>query len=420
VALDWTAVDESIERLSTRAFGFLAELVAQPSTVGSESGAQDLMVTELERLGFAVGRQVIPDSVAALPGAGVPQRSYAGRHNVVARRGEGGRPLIVNGHIDVVPADEPQLWSSPPFEPRVDDGWMVGRGAGDMKCGFAMLSLALDALRETAPEAVSGQLTVVSAIEEEYTGNGTLASVADGVLAEAALLVEPTGLDILIGGTGVLWFEIMVVGRSSHAESADRAVNPLEPALHVIAALRSLEADLNAQIDDPLLAEAPHPYNLNIGTVRVGDWQSSVPAVARVGIRLGFPRAWTVEEAQARVRRSVTDSTGSHDWLREHPPTLRFNGFLARGHLLAADQPLVGMVADAHRAAHGRAAQVTFLATTTDARSYLAAGVPAVCYGPRVRNIHGIDEAVELRSIVDGARTLARFLVDWFAQEAGT
>lgn len=410
-------MDASIERLSARAFAFLADLVAQPSTVGSESGAQDLMANELERLGFAVECQVIPESVATLPGAGVPQLSYAGRHNVLGRRGDGGRSLIVNGHIDVVPAHEPQLWSSPPFEPRVDDGWMVGRGAGDMKCGFAMLSLALDALLETAPEAVSGRLTVVSAVEEECTGNGTLASVADSVLAEAALLVEPTGLEILIGGIGVLWFEIVVVGRSSHAESADRAVNPLEPALHVIDALRSLEVDLNARIDDPLLAEAEHPYNLNVGTVRAGDWQSSVPAILRMGMRLGFPREWTVEEAQARVRQSVIDSAASHEWLRERPPTLRFNGFQARGHLLAADQPLVAMVADAHCAAHGQAAATTFLATTTDARTYLAAGVPAVCFGPRVRNIHGIDEAVELRSIVDGARTLARFLVDWFAQE---
>jgi acetylornithine deacetylase len=59
------------------------------------------------------------------------------------------------------------------------------------------------------------------------------------------------------------------------------------------------------------------------------------------------------------------------------------------------------------------------MGSTTDARFYLNQfGVPALCYGPRVRNIHGIDEAVELQSIVDGARTLARFLIDWYADGA--
>ena len=57
------------------------------------------------------------------------------------------------------------------------------------------------------------------------------------------------------------------------------------------------------------------------------------------------------------------------------------------------------------------------MASTTDARLYLNdAGVPAVCYGPTGHDIHGIDESVELRSIVDGARTLARFIADWYGE----
>ncbi|HET7520470.1 MAG TPA: ArgE/DapE family deacylase [Candidatus Limnocylindria bacterium] len=410
---DWAAVDEAIDRLSPRAFGFLEELVRQPSTVGSESGAQSVMAAELERLGFTVERQPIPDDVGDLKGAGVPRAPYGGRHNVIGQRGQGPRSLIINGHIDVVPAETPELWTSPPFEPQVRDGLMYGRGTGDMKCGFAMLSLALGAMREAGLQT-GGRLTVVSAIEEECTGNGTLASIDAGLIADAALLVEPTSLDILLGGIGIVWFELLITGRSAHAESADRAVNPIDVAMRLMSSLRGFEAELNANGRDPLLPEAEHPYNLNIGRMDAGDWQSSVPATARIGLRLGFPRAWTVDEAEDRVRQAVAEAARADDWLRDTPPQVRFNGFRAHGHVADEASELVRCLTQAHADAHGTPAVGKLMATTTDARSYLAAGIPAVCYGPVAHNIHGVDEAVELDSIVEGARTLTRFLATWF------
>jgi acetylornithine deacetylase len=259
-----------------------------------------------------------------------------------------------------------------------------------------------------------GRLTVVSAIEEECTGNGTLASIDAGLTADAALLVEPTSLDILLGGIGIVWFELLITGRSAHAESADRAVNPIDVAMRLMSSLRGFEAELNANGRDPLLPEAEHPYNLNIGRMDAGDWQSSVPATARIGLRLGFPRAWTVEEAEDRVRQAVAEAARNDDWLRDTPPQVRFNGFRAHGHVADEASELVRCLTQAHADAHGTPAVGKLMATTTDARSYLAAGIPAVCYGPVAHNIHGVDEAVELDSIVEGARTLTRFLATWF------
>ena len=83
--------------------------------------------------------------------------------------------LLLNGHVDVVPA-EAELWSSDPFTPVRADGWLTGRGAGDMKGGFAMGLLAVAALREVMPDALTGELSFLSVIEEECTGNGTLAA----------------------------------------------------------------------------------------------------------------------------------------------------------------------------------------------------------------------------------------------------
>src|SRR4051812_5190271 len=178
-----TALDHAVADLSERALGFLERLVAEPSTLGNEAGAQAVIADQLERLGCAVERLPIPDSIGDHPAAGIPQLPYAGRDVLVGRLGTGDGPsLLLNGHVDVVPAGEAGLWASPAFEPERRDGWLYGRGAGDMKCGIAMATLAVEAVRTAAPEALEhGSLSLVSVIEEECTGNGTLASILAGV-----------------------------------------------------------------------------------------------------------------------------------------------------------------------------------------------------------------------------------------------
>jgi acetylornithine deacetylase len=345
----------------------------------------------------------------------VPQQSYAGRGNVVGHLTAGTGPsLLLNGHIDVVPAEAP-LWSAPPFQPVRGDGWLTGRGAGDMKGGFALAALALGALHAAVPGWLRGRLSVASVIEEECTGNGTLAAARAGVLADAAVLLEPTDLGLLLGGVGILWTEITVRGLPAHAESAHRAVNPVAAAFRVIDGLRALEKEMALQLEGPF-ARVEGACAVNVGTFRAGDWPSSVPGQAVLGVRVGFPPGWTPDEALKRVTDAVAAAAAADPWLAEHPPQVRATGFRAEGYLLDGTHPLAAALASAHQAAHGQPPRQFVLGSTTDARIYLNQyGVPALAYGPRTRNIHATDEAVELASIVAGARTLARFLAGYYA-----
>jgi acetylornithine deacetylase len=402
------ALDDAVGDLGQRALGFLERLVAEPSTVGREAGAQDALADELERLGCAVARLPVPDSIGEHPAAGIPQLSYAGRDVVVGRLGTGDGPsLLLNGHVDVVPAGESGLWTSEPFAPERRDGWLYGRGAGDMKGGIAMATLAVDALRAAAPELLDrGSLTLVGTIEEECTGNGTLASILAGVTADAVVIPEPTDLDLLLSGGGVSWFEVDVPGSAGHASEATSAESAIDAAFPVVEALRRFERDLNADRGDG------SPYRLNIGTIQAGDWTSSAPSVARLGVRVGHPRSWTHARVEKELGTLLSGIGGDG-----HHPTLRASGFRAEAYALAPTHPLAWALADTHAAVHGRPPVAIDGGATTDARLYQqVAGIPAVCYGPRARNIHGVDEAVEIASILAGARTLACFIAGWLTQ----
>ncbi|MEA2809546.1 MAG: acetylornithine deacetylase, partial [Rhodospirillaceae bacterium] len=133
----------------------LADLVKIPSTRFREAPAQDMMARLFKEDGLGVDRwQIKIDDLKHLPGYSPHSQDYDDAWNVVGAwrpsspsSKNGGRSLILNGHIDVVPEGPHDMWSRPPFEPAVKDGWMYGRGAGDMKAGLILNVFALRALR---------------------------------------------------------------------------------------------------------------------------------------------------------------------------------------------------------------------------------------------------------------------------------
>lgn len=417
-------LDDAVAACAPDALTLLEDLVRADSTVGREAPALEVLAFALEDLGFEIERLPLPDSIAADPVAGVSPLSSTGRYDLVGRRrgsGSDAPSLLINGHIDVVPAEDAGGWTSPPFVPTTRDGWLFGRGAGDMKCGFAMGLLAVRALDAVQPGWQRGDLTVLAVIEEECTGNGTLAAGRAGVLADAAVLLECTNLELLLAGIAIVWIEIEVDGRAGHAEASGSSVNPILASVAVLEGLRRLEQRMNDRHrdggGDPVFADIEAPYAVNVGRFTSGSWASSVPEVARIEVRVGHPATWSADEALEQVRLAVLDASADDPWLIEHPPRYRFSGYRAERYAQDPAHPLVQRFVRAHEAAHGSTPPSIAIGSTTDARYYVNQfGIPALAYGPRVRNIHGVDEAVEVSSIVDGARTLVRFLLDHYGE----
>jgi acetylornithine deacetylase len=337
----------------------------------------------------------------------------SGKRNVVADLGEGERSgdersvrgscrsLILNGHVDVVPPADEALWSHPPFHARRDGDWLYGRGAGDMKAGLAAMTGAVRALRR-AGATPAAPVQLQSVVEEECTGHGALQCVLDGPRADACVITEPHPDHLTLAQVGVLWFHVDVAGRPEHAARATQGFNAIDAAYEAIAALRALEARLN-ESPPPPFDVFEHPINFNPGVIAGGDWPSTVPASCTLSCRIGL---YPGQEPAAMQR--LVEEALAHLGVR-----VRYDGFACEGAVVGEAEPVVTVLGDAYARLHGERPALRATTATTDARHFVRAGIPAVCFGPRGERIHGIDERVSLRSVTESAQVLGLFIRDW-------
>lgn len=419
-----TELDRAIDTEAEAAFAFLAALVRAPSVVGAEQAAMEVFAQEAAAIGLTVKRLPFANAPMKDPRAGImppPELLTPDRYQVLATTpGDGDLLLLLNGHLDVVPASAAEFWTAPPFMPERRNGRLYGRGAGDMKSGFAVGMLALRALFATAPRLfATRRLGFIAVVEEECTGNGTLASLVDHrIAAQEVVVLEPSGLGLMLGGVGVLWIDIDVAAPSGHGYAASTGAGPIELGLSLVERLRQWSAQLSHAQPEPSMPEEENPYNVNLGKMQAGDWGSTRPSRASFTVRVGYPRAWTPEKAEAELRQVIAAAAAEMSF--PYQPIVTLSGFRAKGYLLDKESRLVRDLSTAHLDAHGTEPVLFTLGSTTDARIYLNDfAIPAVSFGAVSHDIHGIDESVELQSIVDAARTLARFILMRFdAKEA--
>ncbi len=357
-----------------------------------------------------------PEKLAAHPGFAPVPWSYEGRYNLVAKRpadAPGGRSALFNGHLDVVSPEPLELWDSDPFVPFTRDGWLYGRGAGDMKAGVAAMTYALHAV-ERAGFGLRAPVTLEAVIEEECCGNGALACLEAGYDAEAVLIPEPFGPTLYIAQVGVLWFKVSLRGVPTHVQEATAGTNAIEKVWPLIAVLRRLETAMNAEDRPEPWRGIEHPLNLNIGIIRGGDWPSTVPATAEFHARLSFFPGTPYSEVCRRIEGAISEAAKQDPWLAENPPRVEFYAFRSEGHTVDRENPVPATLNACHRDLTGRDAESYVSTCTTDLRAFHFFGRgEGTCYGPVAENIHAANERVDIASIHQVARTYALFLARW-------
>ncbi len=390
--------------------GTLRKLVSIPSWDGRERPAQEYVAGVMRGLGLDLDVWEIDEAQVGRHPDYATEIARTDPLGVVGRwEGEGGGPtLVLNGHVDVVPPGDGKRWTTPPFEMDVRDGRVYGRGTLDMKgplvAGLAGVRAVLD-----SGAALRGSLLIQSVIGEEDGGLGTLASVLRGHVGDGAIVLEPTRLEVATAQAGALNFRLTVPGRAAHGAMRHEGVSALENFMLLYRDLMEFEAGRNATVTEPRLAGYPSPYPICIGTVRGGEWASSVPEAVRAEGRFGVAVHEDAEVARRAFEARVAACCGRHDFLRDHPARVDWWGGQFAPCDTAADAAVVKVVQGVARDLELGDGKLVGVPYGSDLRHLVNAGrTPGVLFGPGdVSGAHRENESIALRDLMDAARAVA-------------
>jgi acetylornithine deacetylase len=312
-----------------------------------------------------------------------------GRPNVIgiARGTGGGASLMLNGHIDTVGV----AGMADPHRPAIRAGRMYGRGAYDMKCGVAACMLAA---AQAARLRLRGDVIFTAVVDEEYAGQGTQ-SIARRYRADAAIVAEPTELQLIVAHKGFAWLEIETRGVAAHGSRPDLGVDAIAKMGRVLIGLERLGEQLAQRPAHPLLGRG----SLHASLISGGQELSSYPercvlAVERRTIPGETPAA-AAEEIEALLARLRAEDRAFQAELRRG---------IDRAPLeTPTTAPIVRVIEQAAASILGRAPELAGVPYWTDAATLWAAGIPSVLLGPSGAGAHAAEEWVDLHSVADCA-----------------
>ncbi|HAE42344.1 MAG TPA: acetylornithine deacetylase [Clostridiales bacterium] len=325
------------------------------------------------------------------------QEPLKNRPNVIATlKGTGnGKSLMLTGHMDTVP---PYNMINAPLSGEIADGKLYGRGACDMKGALACMMGAMAAIKRSGI-ALDGDLVFAGVINEEQKSEGTEYIVRNGPHTDAAIVGEPSGLQIAAGHRGLEWIEIDITGKTTHGGTPHEGINAISKAAKLIT---SIENDLV-----PKFKKRRHPLIgdplLNFGVIEGGDQPSSVAGRCKLFI----DRRWTPLESfdlimdelrglisdikkedanfNAQVKRYFADS----------------NMMLHKPLEIDLNHPIINSLKRGIKISLGRDPEIiSFLAWTDASLLSNYAKIPSVVFGPgHLKNAHSEDEFVDLSQL---------------------
>ena len=229
--------------------------------------------------------------------------SRRGRPSVVAiaRGSGGGRSMMLNGHLDTVTLAG---YDGDPLDPVIRDGKLFGRGSHDMKSGVAALMVAG---RRAAAMPHAGDIMLALVADEEYASTGT-AEVLRHFTADAAIVVEPSELEVTLAHKGFTWFDVTIEGRAAHGSRPDLGIDAIAKAGRFLDALDELATRLASGPAHPALG----PGSVHASTIRGGEERSSYPAECTVAVEWRTVPGQDASTVEAELR-SILDGIAAAD-----------------------------------------------------------------------------------------------------------
>jgi acetylornithine deacetylase len=417
--MDTTLLSNAVDSARDDLIAFLQKMVQAAGLPNQEHDVQNLIAQKMKSMGLEV--DIVPSHFEDLkhhPAFSDDGFSPTDRINVVGRwRGTGagdGHSLILNGHVDVVPVGDLSLWIDSPWSGAVRDGKLYGRGSCDMKAGLCAGIFAVDVLQRLGYRPARDVL-IESVIGEESGGIGTLTTIVKGYTADAVILLEPTRLELCPVQSGALTFRLTVTGRSIHAAMKPYGVSAIEKFALLLNAINQFSEERHRSFRHPLYEDPNNIAPINIGTVRGGEWHSTVPEEVVAEGRMGVLPGESNEAARKSLEKAIQVTAESDPWLGHNPPKVEwFNGQFESGET-ALDHPFVRKLGAVHQQVTGTAPAFRAVTYGSDMRLFTNhAKIPATHYGPGdVGMAHAANEFVLLDEVVTATKVVANMITCW-------
>lgn len=342
---------------------------------------------------------------------GIPYRTRnlkeEGRENIVATWGEGERSLIFNSHMDTVSAGEPDQWSHSPFGGEIYDGKIYGRGSADAKGSLAaMISVLEDIVQSGNP--LNGKLILMAVGYEEESGIGTESEVFDGILADAAIIGEPTDLQVHVAHKGVLRLNVTTHGKAAHSSEPWEGTNAISKMGHVISRLDRLAESISER-KDTLLG----PATLALTQIQGGIGRNIIPPSSLLVLDRRLLPDETPESAQKEIEAVL-------DQLREEDPDFQHTvELLSRAESAATpvEEQIVQVALNSRSEVFSEDSEAAGFGACCDMRFLRNQGqVPSIVLGPGSLSVaHKIDEFIPVDEYLKAVSLYRRIVDNWFS-----
>lgn len=340
----------------------------------------------------------IADELAKIGMKTVIDRFEDSRANVIGVYGEEYQhpSIMLNTHLDTVPAGDREKWSIPPFSGEIREGRIYGRGAVDAK---GILASFLGALKELADRdwPIRGRIILAGVADEEVEGKGTKKLVASGLRTDYAIVGEPTSLNICIAHKGRLVLEVDFHGRSTHASMPSRGVNAIYYASRFIERIQKIKF----REKQDLLGSSTYTVTMIRGGVKDNVIPDKCTVTLDVRMLPSMKLETTVSRLEKIIEKNVPKDYYNIRVVNYIPPAMTSSkDFLVK----VARQSVMEML--------GRRTNVKGFQATCD-MSFIVnqARIPAIILGPgRIEQAHAVDESIEIDELVMASKIYLRIL----------
>jgi acetylornithine deacetylase len=323
------------------------------------------------------------------------------RFNVIGiLKGNGGKSLMLNGHTDTVSIDGMEI---KPFEPILKEGKVYGRGAYDMKGGVAAMIMAVKSIIEVGVK-LNGDVILACVADEEYASIGTEALVKE-YSADAAIITEPSELNITIAHKGFAWTKVEVFGKAAHGSLPDKGIDAIVKAGKVLTEIDNLGKTRLPQKKHPLLGSP----SIHASFINGGKEISTYPDYCKIELERRILPGEDRKTIDEEIRQLIETIKSGDDQFNAD-----YDVYFYRPPLeVSKEEAIVQCLSNAYQSLFKKKPEYTAVSGWMDSAILADAGIPTVIFGPAGEGAHAAVEYIDLDSVITSTKVLAAAIIDF-------